>query len=140
MEPAHPLAFGPFHLDGPKGRLWRGAQAIALRPQSLALLRYLVTHPGRLVTQAELRQHVWAGTHLTDIVVLEDLQWSDQATVEALAYLAQRRGLARLLVLGTYRPVEAAPCSSTLCGTSCASCADGDRRWNCAWSCSPMRR
>jgi predicted ATPase len=42
------------------------------------------------------------------VVVLEDLQWSDRSTVEALAYLAQRRGPARLLVLGTYRPVEMA--------------------------------
>ena len=40
------------------------------------------------------------------VLVLEDLQWSDHATVEALAYLAQRREPARLLVLGTYRPVE----------------------------------
>jgi tetratricopeptide (TPR) repeat protein len=42
------------------------------------------------------------------VLVLEDLQWSDRATVEALAYLAQRRAPARLLVLGTYRPVEMA--------------------------------
>nr|AFK79240.1 transcriptional regulator PhoB-like protein [uncultured bacterium F41-01] len=40
------------------------------------------------------------------VVVLEDLQWSDTATLEALAYLAQRRGPVRLCVLGTYRPVE----------------------------------
>ena len=40
------------------------------------------------------------------VLVLEDLQWSDHATVEALAYLAQRPEPARLLVLGTYRPVE----------------------------------
>ena len=62
MEQEHPCAFGPFHLESPPGGLWQGAQAIALRPQSLALLRYLVAHPGRLVTTAELRQHVWAGT------------------------------------------------------------------------------
>ena len=42
------------------------------------------------------------------VVVLEDLQWSDRSTMEALAYLAQRRGPARLLLLGTYRPVEVA--------------------------------
>ena len=59
MEQGYPLAFGPFHLDGMPGRLWQGEQAIVLRPQSLALLRYLVAHPGRLVTKAELRQHVW---------------------------------------------------------------------------------
>ena len=52
-----------------QGRLWRGNQAIALRPQSLAMLRYLVEHPGRLVTKAELRQHVWAGTHVSDTVL-----------------------------------------------------------------------
>ena len=40
------------------------------------------------------------------VLVLEDVQWSDRATVEALAYLGQRREPARLLVLGTYRPVE----------------------------------
>jgi Transcriptional regulatory protein, C terminal/AAA ATPase domain len=69
MEQEHPLAFGPFHLDGTPGRLWRGNQAIALRPQSLAMLRYLVAHPGRLVTKAELRQHVWADTHVSDTVL-----------------------------------------------------------------------
>ena len=42
------------------------------------------------------------------VLVLEDLQWSDHSTVEALAYVAQRRAPARLLVLGTYRPVEMA--------------------------------
>src|SRR5215813_4073408 len=40
------------------------------------------------------------------VLVLEDLQWSDRSTVECLAYLAQRPEPARLLVLGTYRPVE----------------------------------
>ena len=40
------------------------------------------------------------------VLVLEDLHWSDSATVEFLTSLAQRREPARLLVLGTYRPVE----------------------------------
>src|SRR5262249_4651612 len=40
------------------------------------------------------------------VLLLEDLQWSDRSTVECLAYLAQRPEPARLLVLGTYRPVE----------------------------------
>src|SRR5262249_21367942 len=39
------------------------------------------------------------------VLVLEDLHWSDTATIEWLAYVARRRGPARLLVLGTYRPV-----------------------------------
>jgi DNA-binding winged helix-turn-helix (wHTH) protein/predicted ATPase len=40
------------------------------------------------------------------VLVLEDLHWSDPSTVAALAWLARRREAARLLVLGTYRPVE----------------------------------
>jgi DNA-binding winged helix-turn-helix (wHTH) protein/predicted ATPase len=40
------------------------------------------------------------------VLVLEDLHWSDASTVEALALLARRRDPARLLVLGTYRPVD----------------------------------
>jgi predicted ATPase len=41
------------------------------------------------------------------VLVLEDLHWSDGATLDWLAYVARRRGTARLLVLGTYRPGEA---------------------------------
>jgi len=37
---------------------------------------------------------------------LEDLHWGDAATLELLAYVARRSQPARLLVLGTYRPVE----------------------------------
>ena len=40
------------------------------------------------------------------VLVLEDLHWSDQATLALVAYLAQRRAPARLLLLGTYRPVD----------------------------------
>ena len=40
------------------------------------------------------------------VLVLEDLHWSDFATLELLAVLARRHGSARLLVLGTYRPEE----------------------------------
>ena len=41
------------------------------------------------------------------VLVLEDLHWSDYATLDLLALLARRQMPARLLVLGTYRPVEA---------------------------------
>lgn len=40
------------------------------------------------------------------IMVLEDLHWSDTATLEWLSYVARRHDPARLLVLGTYRPVD----------------------------------
>ena len=40
------------------------------------------------------------------VLVLEDLHWSDRATLEWLAYVARRPDPARLLILGTYRPVD----------------------------------
>lgn len=40
------------------------------------------------------------------VLVLEDLHWSDHATLDLVSTLAQRRDPARLLLIGTYRPVE----------------------------------
>lgn len=40
------------------------------------------------------------------ILILEDLHWSDASTLEVLAYVGQRRDHARLLIVGTYRPIE----------------------------------
>ena len=41
------------------------------------------------------------------VLVLEDLHWSDVATLAWLAYVARRPDPARFLLLGTYRPVDA---------------------------------
>jgi DNA-binding winged helix-turn-helix (wHTH) protein len=41
------------------------------------------------------------------VLLLEDLHWSDYATLDWLALVARRRAKARLLVLGTYRPADA---------------------------------
>ena len=40
------------------------------------------------------------------ILLLEDLHWSDYATLDLLATLARRQEPARLLVIGTYRPID----------------------------------
>jgi DNA-binding winged helix-turn-helix (wHTH) protein len=65
MESARQVVFGPFRLDPLAKRLWCGAQEVALQPQPLAVLHYLVTHAGRVVTKEELLTEVWAGTHVT---------------------------------------------------------------------------
>src|SRR3989449_9674550 len=41
------------------------------------------------------------------VLVVEDLHWRDRATLAWLAYVARRPDPAPLLILGTYRPVEA---------------------------------
>jgi predicted ATPase len=40
------------------------------------------------------------------VLRLEDLHWSDYSTLEWLGFLARRPESARIMVLGTYRPVE----------------------------------
>jgi DNA-binding winged helix-turn-helix (wHTH) protein/tetratricopeptide (TPR) repeat protein len=40
------------------------------------------------------------------VLVLEDLHWSDHSTLDLLGMLARREEAARLLVLGSYRPVD----------------------------------
>jgi len=43
----------------------------------------------------------------TLVIVLEDLHWSDLATLDLLAAIAHRPEPAHLLIVGTYRPAEA---------------------------------
>jgi len=58
------LHFDSFRLESNK-RLWLGAQLIDLRPQALAVLRYLAERPGQLVTRAELLAQLLPGTYVT---------------------------------------------------------------------------
>jgi tetratricopeptide (TPR) repeat protein len=40
------------------------------------------------------------------VLVLEDLHWSDHATLDLINWLARRRELTQFFLLGTYRPVD----------------------------------
>jgi DNA-binding winged helix-turn-helix (wHTH) protein len=40
------------------------------------------------------------------VLVLEDLHWSDVSTLDLLSVLARRQEAARLLLIGSYRPIE----------------------------------
>jgi DNA-binding winged helix-turn-helix (wHTH) protein/tetratricopeptide (TPR) repeat protein len=64
-----PWSFGPFRLDPDRACLWHEGQAIPLSPTLFAVLHYLVTHPDRLVTKAELLDAVWSHTAVTDAVL-----------------------------------------------------------------------
>jgi predicted ATPase/DNA-binding winged helix-turn-helix (wHTH) protein len=59
---AHEMQCGPFRVDLRNECLWRGAEVLHLRPKTFAVLRYFVTHPGRLVTKEELMATVWPET------------------------------------------------------------------------------
>jgi hypothetical protein len=49
------LHFGPFRLER-NTRLWHEERLVALRPQALAVLRYIAERPGQLVTKEEFAQ------------------------------------------------------------------------------------
>src|SRR5271157_579936 len=64
---ANTKVFPPFHLDTINQCLWRRGEAgeeerVLLTPKAFAVLRYLVEHAGRLVTQDELLDAVWPDT------------------------------------------------------------------------------
>jgi DNA-binding winged helix-turn-helix (wHTH) protein/tetratricopeptide (TPR) repeat protein len=63
-----------------------------------------VTSTRMLRELSEALEHL--ATHRPVIFVLEDLHWSDTATLDWLAHFARRRDPARLLLLATYRPVD----------------------------------
>src|SRR5215831_2763754 len=56
--------FRSFRLDAANQCLWRGEQRVALAPKVFDVLRYLVEHPGRLITQNELLEALWPDTYV----------------------------------------------------------------------------
>ena len=63
------IIFDPFSLDLANEQLWRGSQAIKLRPKAFAVLDHLLGHPGQLVTKDDLLNAVWPGTFVGDAVL-----------------------------------------------------------------------
>ncbi len=51
MQADQIFSFGPYRLDLAGARLWRGKQEVRLTGKAFAVLRYLVTHAGELVTK-----------------------------------------------------------------------------------------
>jgi DNA-binding winged helix-turn-helix (wHTH) protein/tetratricopeptide (TPR) repeat protein len=63
------LHFGPFRLEGTDDGLWHGPQRCKLKAKAVAVLRYLVEHPGRLVRKTDLLAAVWPDVHVSDWVL-----------------------------------------------------------------------
>lgn len=85
------------HLPALKGavdRLDSGANSVDRRPQ-----RMLREMTGALEAVAEQRLLV---------LILEDIHWSDRASIDLLSFLARRNNPAQLLIVGVYRPADAA--------------------------------
>ena len=57
-------AFRSFRLDPVNQCLWRGEHRVPLTPKAFDVLRYLVEHSGRLVTQDEILEALWPETYV----------------------------------------------------------------------------
>src|SRR5262249_60749609 len=89
--------FGPFRLDLANACLWHAAQPVTLRPKTFAVLVYLVTHAGQLVTKEALFDAVWPETAVGDGVLktsMNELRKALGETAKAPQWIAtvHRRG------------------------------------------------
>ncbi|HSE36598.1 MAG TPA: AAA family ATPase, partial [Blastocatellia bacterium] len=69
MGRARRINFDPFCLDFANECLWRGSQAIKLRPKVYAVLAYLLERPGQLITKEELLNAVWSEAFVGEAVL-----------------------------------------------------------------------
>jgi TolB-like protein len=78
-------------------------ESVPLRPQAFAVLRYLVTHAGRLITKDELMRVVWPGVAVTDdslVQCVHEIRRVLQDNEHKLLKTAPRRGY-RLMPIGS---------------------------------------
>jgi DNA-binding winged helix-turn-helix (wHTH) protein/tetratricopeptide (TPR) repeat protein/type II secretory pathway predicted ATPase ExeA len=86
--------------------LWLTAPAVELPPAAQASAA-MPDAPERTLRQ--LAETIEALSRVSAaVLLLEDLHWADYSTLDLLGYLAQRVDRARLLVVATFRPIEAA--------------------------------
>ena len=69
MLPALQWYFGSFRLHAASCCLWRDGELTSLSPKPIALLSYLVTHAGEVVTKAALLDAVWPDTAVSEGVL-----------------------------------------------------------------------
>ena len=61
--------FRAFRLDTVNHCLWRGEERVSLTPKAFDVLRYLVEHADRLMTQDEILAALWPETYVNPEVI-----------------------------------------------------------------------
>ena len=65
--------FDEYRLDPVEGQLWRGDQAIRLRPKNLEVLCFLASRSEKLVTTDELLEEVWGNVIVSPATVTQSI-------------------------------------------------------------------
>lgn len=112
LEALSRLARGPggdrvVGLLGTHAPTWLAQMPALMSAETLAALQPRIlgaTRERMLREMAEAMEALAAERPL--VLLLEDLHWSDPSTLDLVAAVARRREPARLLLIGTYRPVD----------------------------------
>jgi predicted ATPase/DNA-binding winged helix-turn-helix (wHTH) protein len=96
VESSPPIyQFGEFTLDVAKACVFRDEKEIKLRPKVYETLKYLVEHPGRLISKQELMQAVWPDAFVTDDSLVQctvELRRALEDRTQTLLKTMPRRG------------------------------------------------
>jgi len=106
-QAASGVSFGAYRLELGREQLWRGGRAVKVTGKAFGVLRYLVEHPGQLVTKDELFQAVWPRTVVTDSTLTSCIQelrqaLRDDAKQPRYIETVHRRGYRFLPAVGTH--------------------------------------
>jgi predicted ATPase len=106
--------FDSFRLDTADQCLWHQGSQIALPPKQFAVLRYLVEHPGRLISHDELLDAVWPETYVqpqvlrTYVLELRKILGDDARNPRFIQSLP-KRGYRFVAAVTTDAPPQQAP-------------------------------
>src|SRR5258705_3104502 len=75
--------FQPFRIDTVNHCLWRAEERVRLTPRAFDVLRYLVEHAERLVTQDEILEALWPETYVNREVIKQYIRGIRKATGHA---------------------------------------------------------
>jgi len=59
-QPTQRQSLGDVELDDEAHEVWKAGELVALSPTEFSLLRYLMANPGRVLSKAQILDHVWA--------------------------------------------------------------------------------
>ena len=65
-DPNQLIELLPLRLDLRAGQLWKGEQAIELRPKPWNLMLYMAQRPGELLSKQELMDAIWPDTYVSE--------------------------------------------------------------------------
>lgn len=122
-QTAQAFCFPPFRFDLASEELWRDGELVFLKPKALAVLRYLLEHPQRLITKAELLENVWRSVHVSDAVLKTQvseirLALEDCASAPRFIETAHARGYRFIAAVQKMVAAPAAPPAVALPGAA----------------------